>query len=109
MLIFLIIDFKILGHVTTARISAIKHNWTEQSESYSINTDGFYMTNPKHSYKNKADVKFSVKHIGKPFVTNSKPEYFDKKYGENFDYKSYTDHISKSGKIYYGQAGCGKT
>lgn len=24
------------------------------------------MTNPKHSYKNKADVKFSVKHIGKP-------------------------------------------
>ena len=36
------------------------------------------MTNPKHSYKNKADVKFSVKHIGKPFVTNSKPVYFEK-------------------------------
>ena len=55
-----------------------KKNWTEYSELYSINTEGFFMTNPKHSYKNKADVKFSVKHIGKPFVTNSKPVYFEK-------------------------------
>ena len=90
-------------------LSLLKHNWTEQSKLYSINTDGFYMTNPKHSYENKADVKFSVKHIGNPFITNSKPDYFDKKYRENLDYKSYTDHVSKTGKIYYGQAGCGKT
>lgn len=90
-------------------LSLLKHNQTERSELYSINTDGFYMTNPKHSYKYKNEVKFDVKYIGKPFLTNSKPNYFDKHYRENIDYESYSDKISESGKIYYGQAGCGKT
>ena len=67
------------------------------------------MTNPKHSYRNKADVKFDVKHIGEPFVTNGTPNYFDKHYCENLDYKSFTGKVSKTGKIYYGQAGCGKS
>lgn len=67
------------------------------------------MTNPKYSYKNKADVKFQVKNIGKPFVTYSKPTYFEKRYRENLDYNSYVDHVSKTGKIIFGEAGCGKT
>lgn len=33
------------------------------------------MTDPKHKYKNKADVKFNVKNIGKPYVTDSPPNY----------------------------------
>lgn len=90
-------------------LQLLKNNWTEHSELYSINTDGFYMTNPKHSYRNKADIKFDVKHIGEPFVTNGTPNYFDKHYRENLDYKSFTDKVSKTGKIYYGQAGCGKS
>ena len=67
------------------------------------------MTNPKHSYRNKADVKFNVKNIGKPYVTNGLSNYFEKHYRENLDYKSFTDKISKTGKIFYGQAGCGKS
>lgn len=39
-------------------LQVLKENWTEQSELYSVNTDGFFMTNPKHTYKNKVDVKF---------------------------------------------------
>lgn len=35
------------------------------------------MTNPKHKYKNKADIKFNVKNIGKPYVTNGIPNYFE--------------------------------
>ena len=90
-------------------LALLKQNWTEHSELYSINTDGFHLTNPKHSYKNKADVKFEVKHIGVPFITNGAPNYFDKHYRENLDYKSFTDKISQTGKIYYSQAGCGKS
>ena len=90
-------------------LKLLKNNWTKHSELYSINTDGFYLTNPKYSYKNKGNVKFDVKHIVKPFVTNGQPNYFDKHYRENLDYKSFTDKVSKTGKIYYGQAGCGKS
>lgn len=43
----------------------LNKNWTEQSELYSINTDGFFMTNPKYKYKHKSEVKFQVKNIGK--------------------------------------------
>ena len=41
----------------------------------------------------KADIKFQVKHIGKPFVTNSKPVYFEKQFREKLHYSSYTDHM----------------
>ena len=90
-------------------LSLLKRNWTKNSELYSINTDGFYMTNPKYEYENKADVKFDVKSIGKPLVTDSVPNYFDKKCRENMDVNDYKDIVSESGKIIYGQAGCGKT
>ena len=86
----------------------LNKNWTEQSELYSINTDGFFMTNPKYKYKHKSEVKFQVKNIGKAYLTDSQPNYFDKHFRENLDYKCFTDTISKTGKIYYGQAGCGK-
>ena len=95
--------------ISNSILQLLKQNWTEYSELYSTNTDGFFMTYPKHSYKNKADVKFQVKYIGKPFVTNSKPSYFEKRFRENLDYSTYTDHVSKTGKICFGKAGCGKT
>lgn len=90
-------------------LSLLKRNWTEQSELFSINTDGFFMTNPKYQYENKADVKFHVNNIGKPFFTDSKPEQFEKRYRENMDINDFKDIISETGKIIYGGAGCGKT
>lgn len=84
-------------------------NWTDKSVLYGINTDGFFMTNPRKNYKNKSDVKFNVNHIGNAFKTNSNFSYFEKHYRENLDYDSFKDKISESGKILYGQAGCGKT
>ena len=90
-------------------LQRLQQNWTEHSELYSTNTDGFHMTNPRYKYKNKANVKFEVKHIGKPFVTNCQPTYFEKHYCQTLDYDCYTDKVSKTGKILYGQAGCGKT
>lgn len=51
-------------------------------------------------------------HIGKPFVTDSKPTYLknilEKHCRENMDFKGYTNQIG-DGCVYYGQAGCGKT
>ena len=44
-------------------------NWTKGSILYSINTDRFYMTNPKHTYPSKklkklnSKSRISVKHI----------------------------------------------
>lgn len=46
---------------------------SKNSILYSVNTDGFYMTNPKITYPNKKDVAFKVKNIGKVYVTDSKP------------------------------------
>lgn len=43
---------------------------------------GFFITNPKYEYENKADVKFHVDNIGKPFFADSKPEHFEKRYRE---------------------------
>lgn len=43
-------------------LSLLKRNWTKNSELYSINTDGLYMTDPNYEYENKADVKLDVKH-----------------------------------------------
>ena len=59
------------------------------SQVYSINTDRFYITNLKRTIRKKSDVKFEVKHVGRPFITNSKPTYFEKHYRKNLDYKSY--------------------
>ena len=42
-------------------------------------------------------------------MTDSQPNYFDKHFRENLYYKCFTDTISKTGKTYYGQAGCGKS
>ena len=52
--------------------------WTDESQLYSINTDGVFMTNPKHQYPNKRDVEFSTEQIGKVFNTNSECLYFEK-------------------------------
>ena len=58
-------------------------------------------------FKNKKDVKFSTKKIGRPYVTDSLLVYFEKHYRENM---TEPDNV-KIGKgiIYNGQAGSGKT
>ena len=39
-------------------LQLIFDNYTKDSILYSVNTDGFYMSNPKNTYQNKKDVKF---------------------------------------------------
>ena len=75
---------------------------------HSINTDGIYISNPKVQFKNKKDVKFSTKRIGKAYVTDSILAYFEKHYRENMDISDYKIETSK-GVLYNGQAGSGKT
>ena len=47
---------------------------------YGYNTDGIFITNPKITFKNKKDVKFSTNKIGKAYVTDSELKYFILKY-----------------------------
>lgn len=53
-------------------------NGNSVSELYAINTEGIFMTNPKHKYPNKKDVEFDVEHIGKIFQTDTPATYFEK-------------------------------
>lgn len=80
----------------------------EDSVLYGYNTDGIYISDPKKSFKNKRDVKFSTKKIGKAYVTDSSLVYFEKHYRENMDISDYKIESGK-GCIYNGQAGSGKT
>lgn len=45
----------------------------DESILHSINTDGFYIPNPKVTCPNKKDTKFKLDHIGNAFITDSKP------------------------------------
>ena len=74
-------------------LNLIYDNWTNESQLYSINTDGVFMTNPKYQYPNKYEVEFSTDQIGKVFTTNSEPLYFEKHYRNNFDPDDYTDYV----------------
>ena len=80
----------------------------EDSVLYSYNTDGIYISNPKVSFKNKKDVKFNTKKIGRAFVTDSELVYFEKHFRENMDMTDYKIETGR-GCIYNGQAGSGKT
>jgi len=82
--------------------------YSKDSVLYGYNTDGIYISNPKILFRNKKDVKFSTKKIGKAYVTDSGLVYFEKHYRENMDM---TDYKIENGKgcIYNGQAGSGKT
>ena len=55
----------------------------EHSVLYGYNTDEIYITIPKTTLRNKKNVKFSTKKIGKAYVTDSKLVYFEKHYREN--------------------------
>lgn len=59
------------------------------------------------NFRNKNDVTFSTKKIGKAYVTDSELSYFKKNYRENMTY----DYNSKVGKgcISNGQPGSGIT
>ena len=80
----------------------------EDSVLYGYNTDGIYISNPKVLFKNKKDVKFSTKKIGKAYVTDSDLVYFEKHFRENMDMSDYKTETGR-GCIYNGQAGSGKT
>ena len=79
----------------------------EDSVLYGYNTDGIYISNPKVTFKNKKDVKFRTKHVGKAFITNSDLVYFVKHFRENMDMSDYKTETGR-GCIYNGQAGSGK-
>lgn len=58
--------------------------------------------------RNKKDVIFSTRTIGKAFKTDSKPTYFEKHYRENMCYHDY--HVKKGDSVLYNEkAGNGKT
>lgn len=97
----------VISQGTLQCLNLIYDDWTNESELYSVNTDGIHMTNPKKQYPNKKDVKFVTKNIGSVYTTDSVPLYFEK-HRENFDTSNYTDYVG-GGCIYYGAAGCGKT
>ena len=80
----------------------------KDSVLYGYNTDGIYISRPKVEFKNKKDVKFTTKKIGRAYVTDSKLAYFEKHYRENMDMTDYKIETGK-GCIYNGQAGSGKT
>ena len=80
----------------------------EDSVLYGYNTDGIYITNPKVQFKNKKDVKFNTKRIGRAFVTDSDLVYFEKHYRDNMDMTDYKYETGK-GCVYNGRAGSGKT
>ena len=80
----------------------------KESVLYGYNTDGIYISNPEVQFKNKKDVKFTTKKIGRAYVTDSQLAYFEKHYRENMDMTDYKIETGK-GCIYNGQAGSGKT
>ena len=80
----------------------------ENSVLYGYNTDGIYISNPIQSFKNKKDVKFSTKKIGRAYITDNELVYFEKHYRENIDIEEY-EMINGKGIIFNGQAGSGKT
>ena len=82
------------------------HN--KNSKVYGINTDGIYLSNPSVDFKNKKDIKFKTKHIGKAFTTDSKLVYFEKHYRDNLDTIDY-EVKEGNGCIFTGGVGCGKT
>ena len=61
----------------------------KNSVLYNCNTDGIFITNPAIKLKNKKDVKFNTKHIGKAFVTDSWLCYFEKHYRDNMNMEDY--------------------
>ena len=56
----------------------MKDNVTKDSAVYSVNTDGIFITNPKHQYPDKKGVEFDVDQIGKVLETYSSAVYFEK-------------------------------
>ena len=80
----------------------------ENSELYGYNTDGIYITNPNTTFKNKKDVKFNTRKIGKAYVTDTELNYFEKHYRDSINIDDYKVKPGK-GCIFNGQAGSGKT
>ena len=80
----------------------------KDSKLYSYSTDGIFISNPKIKFKNKKNIKFSTKKIGKAYITDSSLLYFEKHYRENMKFNDYNTKRGK-GCIFTGQEGSGKT
>ncbi|XP_068684491.1 uncharacterized protein [Montipora foliosa] len=89
-------------------LKLIRKCYGEKSALYAYNTDGIFITNPRPALKNKKDVVFDVKNIGKAYITDSPLCYFERHYRENMDFDSYKA-VKGEGRMYNGQAGSGKT
>ena len=89
-------------------LQLIESCYDNGSVLYGCNTDGIFISNPKVVLKNKRDVKFSTKRIGRAYVTDSELIYFEKHFRDNMDMSDYTT-VRGRGCIYNGQAGSGKT
>ena len=50
-----------------------------KSRLLSVNTDGLFIQNPKRTFKNREDIKFSAKKIGKLFQEDKIITYLEKK------------------------------
>lgn len=61
----------------------------KESTLYGYNTDGIYISNPIMKFRNKKDVKFSTKKIGKAYITDSMLTYFEKHYRDNMNIDDY--------------------
>ena len=64
---------------------------------------------PKIRFKNKKDIKFKTKYIGRAFETDSELVYFEKKYRENLNMDDYKIENGSKEKFITGCAGSGKT
>ncbi|XP_068704713.1 uncharacterized protein [Montipora foliosa] len=89
-------------------LELIRKCYGDKSALYAFNTDGIFITNPKVALRNKKDVEFNIKNIGKAYVTDSPLCYFERHYRENMDYDSYKVEKGE-GCMYNGQAGSDKT
>lgn len=73
-----------------------------------MDINGIYITNPAMKLKNKKDLTFKSKMIGKAFKTDFVQIYFEKHSRENMNPDDYKKEKG-DGKIFNEQAGSGKT
>ena len=78
------------------------------SKLFAYNTDRIYITNLALKLKNKVGLKFKAKMIGKAFVTDPAPVYFEKHFRKGITIKDYEVEKGDS-KIFNGQARSDKT
>ena len=72
----------VISEAILMTLELLFQNWINDSKLYSINTGGFFITNPKNQYENNKEVEFKVENIGPAYITNSKAK--GKRYLQKF-------------------------